>query len=143
MASDEHISHEYLEPGVFPVNLLVESALGCRDSITRNVTIEPTHELIIPNAFTPSTTGPGNGSYDLAATNNDIFFPYAQYIEQFEMYIFNRWGEQLFESRDIKIGWDGYFNGSLCQEDVYTYRIKIKFIDEKSIERFGNIMLFR
>jgi gliding motility-associated-like protein len=39
------------------------------------------------------------------------------------MFIFNKWGEQLFTTKDINEGWDGTYKGKLCQEDLYTWTI--------------------
>ena len=56
---------------------------------------------------------------------------------------FNRWGEQIFESKDIKVGWDGYYNGKLCSQDVYVYRAIGKFIDGSPYDVKGNVTLLR
>jgi len=98
---------------------------------------------LIPNAFTPNLNGPSDGSYDVTDTQNQIFFPYADYVDEFEMYIFNRWGEQLFVSTDVNIGWDGYFKGRLCAQDVYSYRVKLKYLDGFKVEQLGTVTLFR
>jgi gliding motility-associated-like protein len=59
------------------------------------------------------------------------------------MRIYNRWGELVFESNDVRIGWDGYYRGRLSQQDVYVYHMNIRFVDDKVVERRGDITLFR
>ena len=51
-------------------------------------------------------------------------------VKYFRMLIYNRWGEKLFESNDISIGWDGRKNGKECPGDSYVY--VISYIVEKS-----------
>ena len=59
------------------------------------------------------------------------------------MMIFNRWGEMVFESFDLGIGWDGYYRDNLSQFDVYSWKIRIKYIDGKVIERKGDLVLIK
>jgi gliding motility-associated-like protein len=59
------------------------------------------------------------------------------------MRIYNRWGELVFESLDINTGWDGYYRGQLSQQDVYIYQLWIRFVDDKEIEKKGDLTLFR
>jgi len=137
------ISHTYVEIGTFQVTLHVVSEWGCEDEVRHPVLIRPDYNVLIPNAFTPNLNGPSDGSYDVTDTQNQIFFPYADYVDEFEMYIFNRWGEQLFVSTDVNIGWDGYFKGRLCAQDVYSYRVKLKYLDGFKVEQLGTVTLFR
>ena len=56
--------------------------------------------------------------------------------------IFNRWGELVFESRDINYIWDGTYNGLPCQDGVYTW--KLTFTPEESkVEqiKIGHVVL--
>jgi len=76
----------------------------------------PTECIYIPNAFTPD----GDGL-------NETFRAYSRCpISYYQMLIYNRWGEQLFESHDISVGWDGTKNGKLCPSDAYVYVITYK-----------------
>jgi gliding motility-associated-like protein len=53
--------------------------------------------------------------------------PKGSYIKNYEMYIFDRWGMQLFHSTNIMNGWDGTVHGGtlVSQEDTYVYLIKV------------------
>jgi gliding motility-associated-like protein len=134
--------YAYPDTGHYPVTLLVENVFGCTGQITKYIRINPAYEIIIPNAFTPGATG-GNGFYNPLNTDNNIFYPFADYVEDFKMSIFNRWGELIFESLDIKYGWDGTYRGDPQPQDVYVYKIQFGFSDGKNVTRVGDITLFR
>ena len=68
--------------------------------------------IFIPNAFTP------NGD-----NKNDVFKVSGANVKDFELLIFNRWGEQIFRSTDINQGWDGKVNGRMVQIDVYIWKL--------------------
>ncbi|MBC7126148.1 MAG: gliding motility-associated C-terminal domain-containing protein, partial [Bacteroidales bacterium] len=57
--------------------------------------------------------------------------------------IFSRWGEQIFTSTDVNIGWDGYVNGKLAQQGVYMWRAIGKFTNGKPFDMKGNVTLLR
>jgi gliding motility-associated-like protein len=90
----------------------------------------------IPNAFTPN----GNG-------DNDYFFPrqlLSSSVSTFHMQILNRWGQQIFETRQKDgRGWDGRFNGSDQPAGVYIYLIKVSFANGASESYQGNVTLLR
>ena len=58
--------------------------------------------------------------------------------------IFNRWGQLIFESHDVNIGWDGTFNGAYVQDGVYSWKVEFKVTasDERK-ENFGSVLMFR
>lgn len=95
-------------------------------------------ELLIPNAFTPN----GDGL-------NDIFKPIMPQImlENYNMLIYNKWGQLLFESNEISVGWNGTFKGKPVQMDVYTYVITYElpsyFRDRAPRQVHGAVMLLR
>lgn len=88
--------------------------------------------VYFPSAFTP------NGD-----THNDVFLATGKYIAQFNMIIYNRWGAPIFESKDIKIGWDGKENGSPAPTGYYSF--KIFGIDNAGQEfsKTGSVLLMR
>ena len=72
----------------------------------------------MPNTFTPD-----GDNY------NEFFTPvftsgYDPY--DFDLYIFNRWGEIIWESHDASAGWDGTYGGNLVQDGTYTWKIEFK-----------------
>jgi len=57
--------------------------------------------------------------------------------------VFNRWGELLFETHDVRIGWDGYFKGQLCPQDVYVWKVKYRSLTGQGFEKMGDVTLYR
>lgn len=141
-STDPTTQHSYGTVGVFPVTLTVTDANGCTGSTTQNVQITPIYDIDIPTGFTPNPGG-GDGTYDPNDLSNDVFFPFVQFVKDFNMRIYNRWGELVFESNDIRIGWNGFYRGDLSQQDVYAYTMKVTFVDDREVERMGDITLFR
>jgi gliding motility-associated-like protein len=136
-------SHTYDDIGTFQVVLTVTDANGCTGDATHDVEILPVYDITIPNAFTPNPNGGNGGSYDPTDLGNDVFYPFVKFVKEYRMLIYNRWGELVFESNDINIGWDGYYRGQLSQQDVYVYKMWIRFVDDKEVEKRGDLTLFR
>ncbi len=119
--------------GEYDVNLIVTNNYGCKDTITKKIKILPEFRFWVPNAFTPT----GDGL-------NEIFFPIVIGIEDYQLEIFDRWGEKLFLTNNPKQGWDGYYKGILCKEDVYVWKISFKnLISRKFEEHVGHVTLLR
>lgn len=126
--------------GNYLVTLVIQNANGCVDSTFEVIQIEQDPIYYVPNAFTP------NGS-----ELNNIFLPVfspSLSLSSYQLQIFNRWGQTVFESRDPSKGWDGTIatpNGpSMSQDGVYTY--KISFVEtgfEKVFEVCGSVSLVR
>ncbi len=133
--------HVYRSAETFNVSLTATSDLGCKD--TYELELLATGKLLVPNVFTPNPNGPNGGRYDKQSFDNSIFFPFADGVEVFSMQIFNRWGELIFETKDIKIGWDGYYRNQLCKQDVYVWKIAALFNDDRLINQVGDITLLR
>jgi gliding motility-associated-like protein len=134
-STDEDPVWQYLQPGTFYISLTVTSVNKCVDSLTlaANVVVLPEGKILLPNAFTPNNDG-----------FSDVFMP-AVYnsVKSFSFEIFNRWGEKVFYSNDINVGWNGYFNGSLAPQDVYIWRINGLYLNGTPFENAGSITLIR
>ncbi len=131
----------YTSLGVFQVQLIAMSQYGCVDTTFAEVTTNA--DVVFPNAFTPNPNGSQGGGYDLNNLSNDIFFPYSSGVIEFKIEIFNRWGEEIFESLDIKQGWDGYYRGAICQQDVYIFKAYVKLNNGKVFYKNGDVTLLR
>ena len=134
---------KYDDVGSYEVSLRKENQFGCLDSAFIRVQVSPNYDVILPNAFTPNPNGSNGGFYNPNDLNNNVFHPFVEFTTSFEMLIFNRWGELIFESKDVNIGWDGYYKGELCQADVYIYKLNIAFEDGSRISKVGDITLLR
>jgi len=136
--------HDYKVSGNYTVKLKVWSEEGCVDSL---VLINPfkSEECTIefPNAFTPNLNGPSNGYYTEGRTTNEVFHPLCKGLLEYRLRIYNRFGTLIFESNDVKIGWDGYVNGTLSKPDVYIWKAHGRFTNGESFMKFGNVTLVR
>lgn len=128
-------NNEVSYPGTYEVEV---SLKGC--SKTGNITIVDYCQpyLITPNAFTPN----GDGL-------NDVFLPVSAYVNEFEMYIYNRWGQEVYASSNAQEGWNGKFQntGQLSQVDVYVYKIiySVTNLDgfTEQVEEVGHLTLLK
>jgi len=86
--------------------------------------------LLIPNAFTPEGNNP------VFRVSNPAIGP-----GESTMYIYNRWGQKIFEG-DALIGWDGKINGGFALDGVYIYKVTALY-RRKRIEKSGSVLLLR
>ncbi|MFA0960772.1 PKD domain-containing protein [Roseivirga sp. BDSF3-8] len=138
--------HTYATPGVYDIKLIAIGADGCTDTLLIEKAINAVEggEVRIPNAFTPNLDGPIGGEVPGGgAVVNDVFLPLMEGVTEFNMQIFNRWGELLFESEDKNVGWDGYYKGQLCAPDVYVYKLTFRYINGEQVTRVGDVTLVR
>ncbi len=86
----------------------------------------------IQNAFTPN----GDGL-------NDKFLPYIENVEIYHLYIFNRWGKLIFETKNQNTGWDGNYNGKEAIQGSYTWRIDYTDFAGKDYTKYGFVILIK
>ncbi len=129
-------THTWDYIGVHPVTLYASNANGCIDSITFDIIIDDIVTAYIPNSFSPN----GDGV-------NDVFSIYSNGIapEKFEMLVFDRWGNKIFTSRDITVGWKGSVNntGEICKEDVYVYRFNYQDFKGRKHKAIGHVTIVK
>lgn len=137
--------HKYKDLGSYKVELIAYTNFNCSDTISRDaaVIVEGEELLRFPNAFIPDKLGPSGGRYNPVDYSNKIFHPVHKGVIEYQLLIFNRWGEQIFKSNDVWVGWDGYRNGELSTQDVYVWRAKGRFSTGKSFDKRGNVTLLR
>lgn len=141
--SSSEINPNYLfnSVGDHKVELIATSKHGCKD--TSDILITTKADVIFPNAFTPNSDGPSGGYYSFGNLSNDIFFPYSSGVVEYKLQIFNRWGELIFETTDIKKGWDGYYRDQLCQTGVYVWKAYVKLNNGRVFDKAGDVTLLR
>jgi gliding motility-associated-like protein len=113
----------------------VEDPLGCFKLVsTYRVYIDPLTSVDVPTAFTPN----GDGV-------NDVIYVDGWGIKKLNYFrIFNRWGQVLFESNDIKIGWNGIYNGVPQNMETYVYQVSVEtYVNSTSLEKTGTFKLIR
>lgn len=115
---EENTDYTFTKAGKTYVTLYANLGNEERDSSRICVTISES-KLLMPNAFSP------NGD-----THNDVYKAKEyQSIVEFHAYIFNRWGQKLFEWTNPAEGWDGNYNGSPVKEGVYFVVVKARGAD--------------
>ena len=138
--------HTYTEPNNYQVTLIAINNFGCIDTfaLPGTIKVSATGNIEVPNAFTPSTFGPSSdGIYNPSALNNDIFHPVLSGIKTYQLRIYNRWGDLIFETTDQKVGWDGYYRGKICQQEIYIWKIDAVTQDDIEIKKAGDLLLLR
>ncbi len=141
----ESPQHYYTQEGEYNIELIANNIHQCPDTFTiyRAVVAKSAGQIEFPSAFSPNPNGPNGGKFEVHDVNNDVFHPVFVGVETYTLSIFNRWGELIFESSDPNIGWDGYYRGELCKQDVYVWKVKGKFINGKSFFKAGDVTLLR
>ena len=126
VSNDKNPIHIYpMEPNTYLVTLKVLNMKNhCDLTLTKSILMPEPLVYFIPNSFTP------NGD-----ELNNVFLPIFTYgydPEQYSFYIYNRWGNIIFETHNTQIGWDGTFANELLENDTYIWKLEFK---EKSIDR--------
>ena len=116
------------EPGFYSVQ--VTTGRGCMGSAEMEVQLCPS--LWIPNAFTPNGDG-----------KNDVFRVEGERFEEFDLRIFNRWGERIFQTNNPLEAWDGRFEGQLSQQGVYIWELHYIGPELRKKVRHGSVRLIR
>jgi hypothetical protein len=130
-STDENPSHTYEEGGVYTVSLVVWSEDDCVDTLIQESLIRVVAgegETMFPNAFVWNGSGPTGGYWEEGTIDNTVFHPHMENVVEMRMIIYNRWGEKLYESNKVHIGWDGYLNSEkLAIEGVYVYKCWVTY----------------
>jgi gliding motility-associated-like protein len=110
----------------------------CTNSSCVTVVVESLCEgdkgFFLPNAFSPNGDG-----------NNDVFCVQGRNrcVSNFQMIVYDRWGEKVFESGDLSSCWDGTYRGKVLGPDVFVYYIKAKDQNQKEVIKKGNVSLVK
>jgi gliding motility-associated-like protein len=130
----DHPAHVFPDygPGVYPVTLTVTSPNGCRDMYQLTVIVEADFSFYAPNAFTPNGDG-----------KNEFFFGTGVGIDEYEMFVFDRWGNKVFYADNQNLMWDGKVNGRLAQEDTYIWKVNLTDLYNKPHSYIGRVTLIR
>ena len=124
--------HLFDKIGTRTVKLIAFNGVDCKDEYTFDIEVAP---FFIPSAFSPNNDG-----------RNDLFFDGTPFIrvKSFDMVIYNRWGQIVYQSKDFLRPWDGTdADGSLSPIGIYTYRIDIVSLKDKPYQYTGTFSLIR
>jgi PKD repeat protein len=136
-------THQYTELGVYDISLTTWTEHGCEASLylPQAVTVEGAGIMEYPTVFAPSSSGPSDGSYNPNDPSNEIFFPVYDGVIEYELVIYNRWGEVVFRSEDVNKGWDGYCGSIRCVEAVYVWQVRVTYTNGTKEVLVGDITL--
>jgi gliding motility-associated-like protein len=131
---DQNPLHLYEDSGTFVITLLVENIHGCADISSQEIRINPDFTFYIANSFTPNFDGVND---DFRGEGEGFF------LNSYEFNIYNRWGDNIYNTANWDNKWDGKFLGSPVEKGVYVYRVEL--IDFQFFEHvyIGHVTVFR
>jgi gliding motility-associated-like protein len=129
-----NVNYTYSDTGFFNVQLIAINEVGCRDTARIKIKIDPNFSFYVPNAFTP------NGD-----NVNDFFSAKGEGIKQYEMLIFNRWGNVVWRATDLEQQWDGLTNRGRDEApvDIYVYKVNLTNVFGETKVYIGKVALIR
>ncbi len=136
VSSEKEPIYFYTKPGEYTISLQVWTSHGCTDKKYMEVPIIVlgSGDVKFPNAFAPESI----------IKKNKIFKPaFIEGVKEYDLQIYNRWGELIFESKDPDIGWDGTIKGVPAVQDVYVYKCQVTFKNGIRKPYTGSVTLLR
>ncbi len=136
LSADDIASPVAMPPETVTYYLEIRDEFGCinTDSVTvylrRFICDDP--YIFVPNAFTPNDDG-----------KNDILYVRANAVTEVYFVVYSRWGEQMFETETLDVGWDGTYKGKKLSPDVYGYYLKVRCLNNEEYIKKGNVTLIR
>lgn len=126
-------SYQYPTAGDYTITQTVSNESGCIDTLSTDVSVVYDYTAYVPNVFTPN----GDGL-------NDEFIPMYKGIIDYEIEIYNRWGEKVFQ-RNLgdKEHWNGMYDGKKASQDVYIFIANFQTYSGNLIEKKGHLSLLR
>ena len=140
---EKNPTHTYQKAGMYSISLITLTDNNCYDSVkvADAIVVKSNKKIVFPNAFYPNPSGSSTGKYSNKSFYNDVFHPKVKgELVEYSLKIFAKTGLLIFESNDLEIGWDGYYQNRMMPAGVYPYVAIIKFEgDDKPIQKRGNI----
>jgi gliding motility-associated-like protein len=126
------------DPATYVIILTASNFIGCQDTAALTVTVFQDLAIYVPNTFTPDGD---EYNQTFLPILTEGFDPY-----NYELLIFNRWGELIFQSYDYKVGWDGTYgpNAIPAQFGTYTWKIEVDELQSGDTRKFvGHVNLIK
>lgn len=135
-SQEQNPTYTYSDTGSYQVRLVVTNVYGCSDTTENSIKINPDYILYAPNAFTPNGDG-----------KNEIFIPMGVGFDadEYELMIFDRWGNMIFKSIDPFTGWNGKANNgsTVAQQDTYVWKVIVRDVLGKRHRYTGSVNLIK
>ena len=136
-SEDQNPMHSYMNPGVYVVTETVTNEFGCIDTHQDSIYVEEGFIIFFPNAFSPNGDG-----------ENDVWRPVGTGInsDNYEMWIFDRWGNLIFHTEDPDKGWDGIVQNKgkeVVQEDVYVWKVRLRDTLDEDHNYVGHVTVVK
>ncbi|RZK55989.1 MAG: PKD domain-containing protein [Pedobacter sp.] len=125
-------THTFTQNGVYKITLTAFAEEGCSHSLTMGDLILKDASLFVPNAFSPN----GDGV-------NDVLKVTILNLKKYQLFIYNRFGENVFQTTDIFNNWDGKYKNKDVSVGTYYYVIMGKTVGEKDVKYTGSVTLIR
>ena len=131
-STEKDPTHKYVKEGTYTVVLKLKDLDGCIVRFSKTIVITD-YYLKFPNVFTPNKDG-----------INDQYYPKMLYISAVEVFILNKFGELLYESKDLEAkGWDGLYKGELAPIGNYVCKVRYTTLDGRVIDQSSAFYLGR
>jgi len=126
----------FKDTGIYAVHMVVTNTHGCKDTASKAIYVYEDFMFYVPNAFTPNGDG-----------QNDEFRPILTNVSNYRMLIFDRWGKEVFETKDLNKGWDGVVKSKLnnaitTKQEVYIWRIEYSSKGKSGVQS-GHVTLIK
>ncbi|MBS1623120.1 MAG: gliding motility-associated C-terminal domain-containing protein [Bacteroidetes bacterium] len=122
------------ETTTYKVTVTDQNGCRVRDTVTVRVYRTPcaSSHIFVPNAFSPNNDG-----------KNDKLFVRGNKISDLYFTVYDRWGQKMFETRDINTGWDGTYHGAIQDPAVFGWYAEGTCESGEKYFRKGNVTLLR
>lgn len=127
-----HPNNTYDVPGTYTVTLIATNDIGCKDTVQKPITIEEEYWVYIPNTFTPDGNMVNN-YFEISTIN----------ISQIDVWIYNRWGQCVYNTSNLRDKWDGTYKDFPVPDGTYTY--KVHYVSKSGFEEtlLGHVNVLR
>jgi gliding motility-associated-like protein len=120
----------------YTIQLIAFNEFGCSDTVSRKINRFVDNLVFIPNAFTPDGNNTNN-------TFMPVFFK-PEEVQEYQLEIFNRWGELIFTSESAVEYWDGTYKGKMVPDGIYTWKLHLyDNTSGKDVDFIGHVTLLR
>lgn len=129
-SNEQNPSYEFKQKGEFEVMLAARNVFGCVDTLRKTAYVSHPNYPFIPSAFTPNGDG-----------KNEVFFVEGlQDVSKFELYIYDRWGNQVYFEEGVGASWDGRnIQNRIVQQGTYVYKVIYSLNTGEDFELVGNV----